>query len=285
MLLCYNSLMIIDFHTHIFSPDVKNNRERYINIDPLFASLYSNPKARLATAEDLISNMDEQGVDKSVVLNIDWHTHKLCVESNNYIIESVSRYPERLIGFGMIKLDDPDLAIKEIERCVGANLKGIGEIRPPIQPLHDTVRLKPVIDYIQEQDWILLTHSSEPVGHLYPGKGNITPEILYPFISAFPELKLVCAHWGGGMAFYTLMPEVKKTLNNVYFDTAASPYLYSPDVYTRTAQLAGSEKIIFGTDYPLLTARRLLNEIDTLNISTEIKNKILYENACRLLKI
>ena len=51
--------MIIDFHTHVFSPAVKKNRNKYIDSDPCFAILYSDPKAKLATAEELIASMDE----------------------------------------------------------------------------------------------------------------------------------------------------------------------------------------------------------------------------------
>jgi uncharacterized protein len=106
--------MIIDFHTHIFSPKIKNNRQEYIDRDPLFRLLYSNPKAKLATAEDLIAAMDEQRIDKSVALNINWDDNELCKESNEYILESVAHYPNRLIGFGMVSFDSPEAAIKEI---------------------------------------------------------------------------------------------------------------------------------------------------------------------------
>src|SRR6266705_1364832 len=56
------TLMLIDFHTHIFPPDVCKHRERYCARDSWFASLYSNPHTRLATAEDLIAEMDISGV-------------------------------------------------------------------------------------------------------------------------------------------------------------------------------------------------------------------------------
>ena len=49
------------------------------------------------------------------------------------------------------------------------------------------------------------------------------------------------------------MPEVKKTLANVYFDSAASPFLYSPRIYTQAIETVGSEKLLFGSDYPLLS--------------------------------
>jgi uncharacterized protein len=128
-----------------------------------------------------------------------------------------------------------------------------------------------------------LTHSSEPIGHSYSGKGNITPEALFPLISGFPELKLVCAHWGGGLPFYALMPEVKISLNNVYFDTAASPFIYSSQIYHQVTQLVGPEKILFGSDYPLIAPKRLLTEIDSLNLAETIKTQILSKNAGVLL--
>jgi len=277
--------MKIDFHTHVFSPDIINNREKYLLKDPLFAELYSNPKARLVTADELISSMDEQGIEKSVILNINWYNMELCIKANDYIIESVSRYPERLIGFCMVRLDDPDGACKELERCIGAGIKGVGELRPEEAILKNLDRADKVIRYIIQNNLILLTHTSEPAGHFYPGKGNNTPELIYPLIARYPQLNLVCAHWGGGLPFYALMPEVKKNLCNVYFDTAASPFLYSPDVYKIVTQLVDPGTILFGSDYPLLKPVRLIREIQTSGISDEIVKKILGENACRLLKL
>ncbi|GAH31366.1 unnamed protein product, partial [marine sediment metagenome] len=61
--------MIIDFHTHIFPPRVRERRDEYIKRDPCFSLLYSQPEARLVTAEELIDSMDEAQVDLSVALN------------------------------------------------------------------------------------------------------------------------------------------------------------------------------------------------------------------------
>lgn len=277
--------MIIDFHTHIFLPQMKNNREQYIDRDPLFKLLYSNPKARIATADDLITDMDKQGVDISIVLNIAWNSPELCRETNDYILESVSRFSKRLVGFGMITLDSPENALKELELCIQGGIKGIGEIRPSQKILQNVSIIKLVIQKISDNKLILLTHSSEPVGHIYPGKGYITPEVLYPLITGFPELKLVCAHWGGGLPFYNLMPEVKKALDNVYFDSAASPFLYNSRIYNQVIQLLGPEKILFGSDYPLLQPQRLLNEIKALNLEGPLFSQITAENAQKILGI
>jgi predicted TIM-barrel fold metal-dependent hydrolase len=279
--------MIIDFHTHVFPPQIKKNRSKYIEHDPCFALLYSDPKAKMATAEELIAIMDEAGVDISVILNIGWTTHELCVETNDYIIESVSRYPQRLVGFCAVQPQSPKAAVVEIERCAEAGIKGVGEMRPDTQlfDLGDEVVMKPLVEVLRKHQLVLLLHASEPVGHDYPGKGGITPDILYPFITSFPDLTIVCAHWGGGLPFYALMPEVKKTMSNVYFDTAASPFLYTPQVYNQVTQLVGADKILFGSDYPLLAQSRLLKEIAALDLSEEAKSLILSGNALRLLGI
>ena len=86
--------VIIDFHTHVVSPKVKERRDEYAERDACFALLYSQPKAKLATAEELIASMDECGVDKSVILGLGLVSHELCVETNDYILESVARYPQ-----------------------------------------------------------------------------------------------------------------------------------------------------------------------------------------------
>jgi len=279
--------MIIDFHTHVFSPQINKNRNKYIDSDPSFAILYSQKDAKLATADELIASMDREGIDISVIVNIGWTTHELCVETNDYILESVARYPKRLIGFCTVQPNSYDAAIAEIERCAQGGIRGVGEMRPDMQlfDLVDEVLMEPFVEVLKKHKLILLTHTSEPVGHDYPGKGGITPDMLYPFITNFPDLTIVCAHWGGGLPFYALMPEVKQAINNVFFDTAASPYLYRPQIYNQVTQLVGGDKILFGSDYPLLSQDRLLKEISSLDLPEETKNLILSGNARRLLGI
>jgi hypothetical protein len=231
--------------------------------------------------------MDKDEVDISVVLNIGWTTHELCVETNDYILGSVARYPKRLIGFCTVQPKSLEAALDEIERCAKGGIRGVGEMRPDTQllDLSDEGVMKPVIEAITKHNLILLTHTSEPVGHKYPGKGDITPDMLYSLITGFPNLTLVCAHWGGGLPFYALMPEVKKAMSNVFFDTAASPFLYSPEIYNQVIQLVGADKILFGSDYPLMAQNRLLKEINSLDLPEETERLILSGNAQRLLGI
>ena len=277
--------MIIDFHTHIFPPWLKERRDEYIKRDPCFSLLYSQPKAKMATAEEVVASMDEAGIDLSVVLNAGWVSHELCVETNDYILDSISRYPERLVGFCAIQPKAGDAAIAELERCAKAGAKGIGELRSDTQgfDLTDEPMLKPIVEAALKHDLIFLTHSSEPVGHEYFGKGSITPDILYSFIMGFPDLKLVCAHWGGGLPFYALMPEVAKALANVFFDTAATVFLYKPQIFEQVSHIIGSDKILFGTDYPLMHQNRVIAQIQSSQLPEEDKARILGANAQKLL--
>jgi predicted TIM-barrel fold metal-dependent hydrolase len=279
--------MIIDFHTHIFPPQIKKIRSKYIDIDPCFAILYSNKDAKLATADELVASMDKDGVDISVIVNYGWTTHELCVETNDYILESIARYPQRLVGFCAVQPQSYEAAIAEVERCAKGGIRGVGEMRPDMQlfDFRDEEVMEPFIEVMRKHKLILLTHSSEPVGHDYPGKGSITPEVLYPLITRFPDITVVCAHWGGGLPFYALMPEVKRAMSKVFFDTAASPYLYTSQIYNQVTQLIGADKILFGSDYPLIAQARYIKEINSLDLPEATKNLILSGNAQRLLDI
>jgi hypothetical protein len=81
------------------------------------------------------------------------------------------------------------------------------------------------------------------------------------------------------------MPEVKKAMENVYFGTAASPFLYRPQIYDIVSQLVGADKILFGSDYPLMAQARPLQEIRATELAEEAKNLILSGNARRILGI
>ena len=132
----------------------------------------------------------------------------------------------------------------------------------------------------------VLVHTNEPVGHDYPGKNPTTLAQIYRFLKAYPKNKIILAHWGGGLLFYALMKkEVKEVLLNVWFDTAASPYLYETDIYRVAVEIVGDDKILMGSDYPLLTPRQYLAEMAAAGLPSRSFKKIAGENAARLLGI
>ena len=143
--------------------------------------------------------------------------------------------------------------------------------------------MKPLMDKCIALNLPVLIHASEPLGHDYPGKGNTTPDVLYKFISNFPDSVIILAHFGGGLPFYNFMPEVSKAMKNVFFDTAAVPFIYDSDLFNVIDKIIGNDKVIFGTDFPLMEQSRVYNEILKSNLSNTIKTGILYDNGLKLL--
>jgi len=278
--------LIIDFHTHITAPEIIDRRDEYLVRDAWFRDLYANPKARLSSAEDLLAAMDRDSVEQAVVFGFGWRDMEMCRRDNDYVIESVARYPDRLIGFAIVNPQCGSEAVREIERCAASGLVGIGELMPDGQGyrLDDQKIMAPIVEVAMEHDMVLLTHSSEPVGHLYPGKGTVTPDEIIRFARLFPDAKLVCAHWGGGTIFYELMPEVSRIMCNVYYDTAASLFLYQDDIFTLAARWAPG-KVLFGTDFPLIGPGTFIRRLEAARMPTATRRRMLGGNAWRILKL
>ncbi len=273
--------MIIDFHTHIFPPEVRDKREDFFDHEPAFKLLYNVPGSKLAGAEGLIRNMDNEGVDKSVVFGFPWHSQDYFKRNNDYILEVIERYKDRLIGFSTF-FPLAKGAEKELERCLKSGLSGVGELAFYTSTVpKDTLKaFKPIAEIAKRFDVPILLHANEPVGHYYPGKTPITLKEIYDFLQGFPDNKIILAHWGGGILFYHLMKKaVKRVLQNIWFDTAASPYLYDKEIYSISTTIVGSDRILFGSDFPLLNPGRYFKEMKEAGLSEDVIRKICGENA------
>ena len=279
--------MIVDFHTHIFPPFFRDQRDLFFQEEPAFESLYRSPKSRLVGREELLQNMDEEGVQRSVIFGFPWEKNEYFKRHNDYIMESVERHADRLIGFccfSPLSSDGP----KEAERCLEGGLSGVGELAlyHSESSLEAVGSFKDIMQICSQFDVPLLLHTNEPVGHEYPGKMPMDLGQLYKFLQRYPSNRIVLAHWGGGLFFYALMKkEVRGVLNNVWFDTAASPYLYTSDIYRLASEIVGHEKILFGSDYPLLKPGRYFEEMGSSDLSAESFKKIVGENAAQLLQV
>jgi predicted TIM-barrel fold metal-dependent hydrolase len=277
-------MMIIDFHTHIFPPEVRDKREDFFDREPGFRLLYSVPGSRLCRAEELIRNMDDEEIDKSVVFGFPWNTEDYFKRNNDYVLDTVERYKGRLIGFGTA-CPVAHGADEELQRCLRSGLSGIGELALYTETLSvDSVKgFEPIAEMAQRFDVPILFHTNEPLGHSYPGKTSLTLREIYDFLQYFPDNRIILAHWGGGLFFYHLMKrDVKGVLQNTWFDTAASPFLYDKEIYSIAANMVGSEKILFGSDFPLLKPGRYFKEMREAGLSHYAIRKICGENAASL---
>lgn len=278
---------MIDSHTHMFPPEVRRNPASVEEEEVAFNLMFGHGRSRMVDPETMLAEMDEAGVDVAVLCPFPWTTMKRCVENNDYLLEVASDHPDRLLPFFIVNPRYGGRSLEEARRCLDKGARGLGELHAQPQGFDptDTDLLAPLVDLAREYDAPILFHTNEPVGHYYPGKGPVTPGEIYRFVEAFPELKLILPHWGGGLPFFELMPEVAEMCVNVHYDSAASPYLYRNEIYRLASAAAGARKILFATDYPLLPYRRTLADAREGLRDKALEEAVLGGNAARLFNV
>ena len=275
---------MIDCHTHIFSPHARELRDQWAQEDPIFSFIYADKKAQMIGVEELLKAMDENGVKASVVCGFPWEGEERCQRENDYLLECHSTYPERIIPFISLPTD-PEAAIAELNRCMQGGAKGVGELAPGTygDQLWAMETMKPLFEAIKVEKLPVLIHVNEPVGHAYPGKGKIQLSEIGALVEALQGMKVILAHWGGGFFFYELMPEIAAICQGVYYDTAASPFVYDKRIYTIALSIIGPHRILFGSDYPLIPPQRYKQEMQEAGVGAKELEAILEGNAQRLL--
>ena len=277
----------IDSCTHVLPRGFGTAREDISRSDATFRTLFANPETKLVQTEDLLASMDQAGVDMSICAGFGWTDPGIARESNDYSLAAASSHPDRLVAFCSVNPLWGEDAVAEVRRCYEAGARGIGELHPDTQGILDAdmASLAPVFDAAKQLGMPVLMHASEPVGHGYPGKGTVTPDLLMALVNAFPNNTFIFSHFGGGLPFYGLMPEVKSALKNVYFDSAAFPFLYRPEVFDVAARAIGAEKILFASDFPVVTQQRALKEFEGSGLDPAQSRLVRGANAMRPLGV
>jgi predicted TIM-barrel fold metal-dependent hydrolase len=220
-----------------------------------------------------------------VAFSFGWSDPGLIREGNAYVLDAMHRYPGRIYGMAVTQPTAGTQAVYDLEDCAKAGMLGVGELMPHGQDyrLSDIDLLRPLLEVVSRHNLLVLSHCSEPIGHLYHGKGDVTLPDIVTFLTAFPDVRFVAAHWGGGLPFYTLMPEIQRITNNVWYDTAATIYLYRPDIFRTVANLVGPDRILFGSDFGLLQQKRVISHIQQAGLDENSLDMILGQNAQTLL--
>lgn len=274
------SVAIVDVHTHIFPPEIIAEREKIAQRERGFSLLYGDGRAKMVDAAELLRYMETEGVQKAFVMSFPFEDQGLLRVTNDYILETSKRIP--VVPFILVDLWDEDFSFSELERCFSLGARGIGEFATYDRSLgmDELKMLDPLAEFLQERRGILFLHVNEPVGHNYPGKTTVEVRALIDFIERHKELQVILAHLGGGLCFFEFMPEVRESLRNVYYDLAATPFLYDERVYLFVEAFL-SEKVLFGSDFPLLPYGRYAKGLDRM--TPENREKVLSRNAERVL--
>ncbi len=246
--------VIIDFHTHIFPPDVRDRRDDYVRRDPTFAEMYANPKAEIATAEGLLASMDKSGVDISVALGFAWKDCEDNVRHNDYLLENADKSNGRIIPFKTINMSN--LSTVDDMYDWYAWVRGVGELRPESQGWDlGEAKGELLANVARRLGLILLFHVTEPGDRSYPGRRGLALDSFRTFAERHPELTVIGAHLGGG--FYASTPSTATP----YVDTAAQPFFYPGEQATAELARIPPDRLLFGSDFPLISQARQIAEL------------------------
>lgn len=253
---------VVDAHVHLFAPGQVARRTALAASDPTFAELYADPNAKVAVAGELIPALDRAGIDRAVAAGFAFAHPAEVEEQNRALAAAAAASGGRIIPLATLNLAHHGWrAAAETALVLGA--RGFGELRPHNQGWDPLGRASHELCELAAAAGVpLLWHVSESVGHRYPGKaGGITPWELCELASAHRATAMIAAHLGGGLPFYLQMPELRAAIGNVYFDTAAVSLLYDEGTVARVVDLAGPGRVLFASDFPLLSPLRQLTRI------------------------
>lgn len=286
--------MRIDAHVHYMPPSLAKNLTEFAAREPYWGLLTRPPSIQgFASAERMIDDMDQAGLHKVILVGEYFQQPAACVTRNNQALEIMRRWPNRVMALATLQPKAGPAAVAELKRCVEAGMVGVGELNPYAQgfALTDPDFLA-IVEACLEYDVPLNLHVSEEIGPYYVGKSTTPVRHYYQLARRYPALKLILAHWGGGLFFYEMMPRVQSELKNVWYDTAATPLLYTVDKIFRVAMDAvDHRKILYGSDYPLRIYPRtqrqpdfrpFMADINRLELPTTIYDDIMGHNAARL---
>jgi predicted TIM-barrel fold metal-dependent hydrolase len=247
---------LIDAHVHLYPPEAGRDPAAWAagRHEPHWAALCArrrrdgSPVQFFPTVDELLRDMDAAGVEKSVLLGWYWENPATCAVQNRFYAECVRAHPDRLAAFATVHPAAGTAALDEIHRARGEGLIGLGELSPHSQKVapEDPTWLA-ILRLAGELRLPVNLHVTDPRSRRFPGWVE-TP--LSDFISLareFPATTFILAHWGGSLAF----DSENRALQNVFYDTAASPLLYDESAWSRGLGAVGAERILFGSDIPL----------------------------------
>ena len=263
--------MVIDFHTHCFPEKIAQKAIGKLSFASGGLKYYTD-----GTVSGLKDRMEKDGVSVSVVLSI--ATNASQQESVNNFAAEINK-DDNIYAFGSV-YPYAENAIEELERIKALGLKGV-KLHPEYQGfLVDDERMKPIYKKISELGLITVFHAGQDFAYKPPFR--CMPDNLINALKWF-DSPVVAAHWGGAGCGYEVLEKLCGL--DVYFDTSFGYGQMPKDVASRILEKHSIDKMLFGTDTPWHTAKMEMRLLDSLELSDSDREKILFKNAKRLLKM
>ena len=223
--------------------------------------------------DEMIRAMDAVGIDRSCVFNI---FHPDGQPGNDQTAAFVARHPDRFIGFAYVSPMMPDTVRPELERTIDAlGFKAI-KIYSPYTPYPlDDPAWDPVYGFADERGLAIIAHTG--------GEATSAPAQLGRAAPRFPNANFVAGHSGNAEPYRSQAIAAAQSCANYYLETCST--FRTPGVIEQLVAEAGAERVLFGSDTPLMDPRPQLGKIITADIDAEAKRLVLGANARRLLKL
>mgnify|MGYP001795438283 CR=1 FL=1 len=255
--------------------------QKFIN-HPMFDSLRQWMKIGKVEqdipAQFTISAMDAAQVNKGLICS--WYNTEGPLISNEAVAQLVTQYPDRFVGIASVPLNKPVPAVLELRRCVQElQFKGLRIIQwlwnlPATHAYYYPLFAECV------QLGVPVCLQVGHTGPLMPSEvGRPIPYIDQIAID-FPNLKIVCGHIG--YPWTTEMIAVATKHKDVYIDTSAYAANRFPPELVAYLKAHGKNKVMFGSNYPMITPAKCLQALEQLQLSEEVTQKFLYENAVKV---
>lgn len=258
---------IIDLHVHIYPDKIARRASASIG------DFYDTPVRHDGSIDTLLSLMQAAGVSLSVVHSVAV-TPERVTTVNDFIARSAAEHPDKLVGFATLHPDMSDPA-GELARALSMGLRGV-KIHNDMQRVAlDDPRMEKIFDAC-EGVCPLLLHAGDLRYHYD------NPSQIAAVAKRHPGVTFIAAHFGG----YTEWEEAAKWLPglpNVFTDTSSSFFRLGSEGMRRMIALYGTDRVMYGTDYPMWTPADEIAAVRGLGLSEDALESILYGNAARLL--
>ena len=274
--------MIIDTHAQLFTKDFVEGIKsgKIAGLDALGYERFFYGKAEPL---DTVADMDEAGVDVSVIVAVDAETTADYRIPNDLVAEQVQKAPDRLIGFAGVDPHKGEAAVKEAERAVNElGFRGLKFICHLNELKPNDKKFYPIYEAAQAMNIPVLHHTGT---HYHFGRKikYCRPVYIDDVAVDFPSLSLIIAHFGWPWTEEAIAVAMRNPM--VYINVAGWSPKYYPEVLVRHMNGPLKGKILFGSDHPLLSRKRIVSELADVPLSDMARANLMSENAKQLLKI
>lgn len=259
---------IINAHCHIYPDKIASKAVDGIK------NFYDLNMSLDGTVNGLIEDGNTVGVNHYLIHSVAT-TPKQVKSINEFIAESVNTNPEIFTGFGTLHPDSEDMQ-GDFDHLIELGLKGV-KIHPDFQQFAmNEYRAFKMGEIINEGNVPLLVHC----GDFRYNYSN--PEQIKAFLDKFPNLTFIGAHFAG-WSVWEDATEKLAGIPNLYVDLSSSLYDLTPETAVDLIHAYGSDKVLWGTDYPMWDSPSEMEYFNKLNLSEKEKSQILYDNAAKIL--